>query len=312
MSKCKLSVKRFKEFLYIDKDKIEHDCIDNSGNPINNYYHTDENEIFLVGYKYKEATACPEIKMKLSDIMDQDGGGGDGGGGGGSAFNPGYVNVSFSLNPGSDGGLVGYGTWDEDEDGQMNLTLSMPKIVQDVEIYYDAEEEATGKFDFANKKLELHLLPGEGGGGGGGSIEISDVQVKYDAEGEAGGEWNPASGELTIHLKPMPTFDLYKVVIRDTTNRAQIGDIFQLAGSQTWSKYNKANGRYEEVHIPTFGSNDIVEVTPTDSSPAMTALNLRYGTFGNFASSSVKFYTIEDTLTDHPQLEFLVKHYKNL
>ena len=221
------------------------------------------------------------------------------------------------------GTVVGEGNWVPQSNGTTNLFLKLPKQLLNVDIAYDADisRGAWGEIVSDNpgnaeghRTMHLHLLPnsGEGGGGGGDSIGISDVQVEYNAEGEASGEWNPASGELTIHLKPMPTFDLYKVVIRDTTNRAQIGDIFQLAGSQTWSKYNKANGRYEEVHIPRFGSNDIVEVTPTDSSPAMTALNLRYGTFGNFASSSVKFYTIEDTLTDHPQLEFLVKHYKNL
>lgn len=65
MSGCTISVKKFKEFLLQENNGQE--LISDKSH---NYWHDTADEIFLVGYKYKNNTDCPEVKLRLEDVRN--------------------------------------------------------------------------------------------------------------------------------------------------------------------------------------------------------------------------------------------------
>jgi len=71
---CKLSVKRFKEFLL--KNSADNGSPQTFPSNIDNNYNHDQdgdvNKVFLVGYQYNSNTDCPEVKLRLEDIMNGD------------------------------------------------------------------------------------------------------------------------------------------------------------------------------------------------------------------------------------------------
>lgn len=75
MGKCNITTKKFKEFGLKTLNNLENEVLLPSNETTGYQHGTDEHQVYLVGYQYNSSTNCPEIKIRLSDVMEGSGSG---------------------------------------------------------------------------------------------------------------------------------------------------------------------------------------------------------------------------------------------
>ena len=267
--------------------------------PENSYNHTEENEVFVVGYQYKTDENCPEVKIKLSDIMNGEGGGG--------------TPVEGDL-------LLAY----DETNNRIYYTLGGEDAM------YADDEHTT--FDPSCRYI---TIPDNGGGG---SFTIDDIDFGWLASNatatvqmqgskmilrlpapEGDGSGTPGQDGTTI--------DLYSVEITPTSF-SQTSDYsaggtsmpcsyFSITTSTAlWKRFDPqlpAGSQYVTIAgAPAISSDQVVEVGLPDAvSPGNTAWNMTYGAFGMY-SNGFHFYVIRKPEAPYGNIRFSVKVYNNI
>ena len=190
MSNCSLSVKKFKDFNYIDSNLYE-----TSSNINNNYNHNNliQNDILLVGYRFKDVNDCPEIKIPLKFITT-------------SNQQAIYFQVDTQTNelqytyddPSQTDRVEWHHTGviipNECNCGNVGTGSLHLYFDEDNRYLYYSQNEITPTTDLIDiPYVEIST---------GNPTAINTVLIYYDAESinEVGGEFDPSSGVLTLSL----------------------------------------------------------------------------------------------------------------
>lgn len=350
MGKCNITTWKFKELPLQDPQRPGESAIASSNG--NSYNHKTENELFLVGYKYINPTSCPEVKIKLSDIMQ--GGNGSGDGGSGSE-----CECELALRYDSTERKLYYSLNGDTQDSRTNwislaaLDTSFNDIVFDW-VEEESDQEAYVEGGKLHLKLKKQTINNPGGGGEDTFPSTFPVTVLYDvAEGDdPNGTYS--DGRLTLHLVPVQngingedgedgqdgqdgaSFKLYKVKLDFTSSPPYEPKVvtngitvYKLNASQIWYKYEPNSNTYTKIKTkPTIG-NAYVEVGPSDiwktgtgwnavSNYYIPGLNAHFNTFGfyNYSNQTFEFYSAGDPAgigsTANTPLQFSVKVYENI
>ena len=346
MGNCKITTWKFKELPLQDPQEPTQSF--SPSNSSNSYHHDNENELFLVGYKYIDSTKCPEIKVRLSDIMR--GGGDDSGGDGGGCdydlalrYDPTNNRLYYSL----DGDTTGSKTeW---------VDLSALDTSFNSISFNWLPTGSTANAGIENGTLYLSL-PTPSGSGGGSTLPINNVVVNQNAQTPSG---TYADGTLTLNLVPGAqgpqgqkgakgdkgdkgedgaSFKLYKVKLQfGSSDRYEAKThnngitVYKLTATRTWYQYNPTGNTYVRLQQQPVIGNKYVEVGPSDiwsetgewSASAnyyIPGLNAYFNTYGfyDYNNQSFEFYSASATepntigLACNYPLQFSVKVYESI
>ena len=268
MGNCKITTWKFKELPLQDPQEPAKPA--SPSNSSNSYHHEDENELFLVGYKHVSETSDPEIKVRLSDIMQGNGGDCD-------------LALYYSLDGDTEGSKtewVDLSALDTSFDSIEFTWLSTGSI-------------ASARID--DGKLYLSL-PKPSGSGGGSTLPINNVNVNQNAQTPSG---IYEDGTLTLNLVPGAqgpqgqkgakgdkgkdgaSFKLYKVKLTfQGNNYTEKGPnngitVYELNATRTWYKYNPTDNEYVKINGQPEITKQYVEIGPSDLwvEPASNAVN---------------------------------------